>query len=213
MKKFLYKYYLRFKRWSFIRKQEKCGNQISRYSSGFMNVVFEGENAVMDGCIFSGNIHLGYRTTLGKDNLISGNVRIGKYCQFGMNVAIHGTNHPISYLTTYINTRLFDGLSNLKTEKEIEIGNDVWVGHAAIILAGVSVGNGAIIAAGSVVSKNVDPYSIVAGNPAKIIKKRFSENIINEIEKLEWWDKNDEELKKIKPLFFKDFSKVNSIYD
>ncbi len=180
---------------------------------GFMNLSLEGQNAIPEGCSFSGNIHLGYRTTLGRNNLIAGDVRIGKYCQLGMNVAIHATNHPISFLTTYINSRLFDGLSNLKSQHNIVIGNDVWVGHAAIILEGTSIGNGAIIAAGSVVTKDVEPYTIVAGVPAKEIRKRFSENIINEIEHLEWWNKNDEELQKIKPLFLKDFSKINSIYE
>ena len=213
MKKFLYKYYLQFKRRNFIKSHKKIGTTISSKSNGYFNVNFGGENAVPEGCSFSGEIFLGYRTTLGKNNLISGKVRIGKYCQLGMNVAIHGSNHPISYLSTYINTRLFDGLSELKSEKQITIGNDVWVGHAVIILGGVAIGNGAIIAAGSVVTKDVEPYSIVAGNPAKIIRKRFSLNIIKEIEQLKWWDKNDEELKKIKPLFFKDFAKINSIYD
>lgn len=213
MKKLLYRYYLKIKRRKFIRNQATLGTTISEDSIGFMNVIFEGGNAVPEGCSFSGEIFLGYRTTLGKNNLVSGKVRIGKYCQLGMNVAIHGTNHPISHLSTYINTRLFDGLSELKREKPIIIGNDVWVGHAVIILGGVTIGNGAIIAAGSVVTKNVEPFSIVAGNPAKFVRKRFSDHIISEIEQLQWWDKNDEELKALKPLFFKDFSKIQSIYD
>ncbi|WP_318643164.1 CatB-related O-acetyltransferase [Flavobacterium ardleyense] len=213
MKKFLYHYYLKIKRQNYINRQKKSGTSIATNTSGYMNVIFEGENAVPEGCTFSGKIFLGHRTTLGKNNLLSGNIHIGKYCQLGMNVALHGTNHPISFLSTYINSRLFDGLSELKSEKHISIGNDVWIGHAAIILGGINIGNGSIIAAGSVVTKDVEPYSIVAGNPAKIIRKRFSENIISEIEQLKWWDKSDEELIKIKPLFFKDFSKIKSIYE
>jgi serine acetyltransferase len=77
----------------------------------------------------------------------------------------------------------------------------------------VSIGNGAILAAGSVVTKDVAPYSIVAGVPAKELRKRFSDTIINEIEALQWWDKSDEELEKIKTLFFKDFATSNSIYE
>ena len=77
----------------------------------------------------------------------------------------------------------------------------------------VSVGNGAILAAGSVVTKDVKPYAIVAGVPAKMIKKRFNETITKEIEELKWWDKNETELEKVKPLFFKNFTNKESIHD
>jgi serine acetyltransferase len=81
------------------------------------------------------------------------------------------------------------------------------------IVGNVIVGNGAIIGAGSVVTKDVAPYSIVAGVPAKEIRKRFSESIIKEIEMLAWWDKSEQELEKIKPLFLKDFTNRHSIYE
>ena len=77
----------------------------------------------------------------------------------------------------------------------------------------VTIGNGAILAAGSVITKDVEPYAIVAGVPAKEIRKRFSDTIIQEIETLQWWDKSEQELEKIKPLFFKDFSNRHSIYE
>ena len=99
------------------------------------------------------------------------------------------------------------------TKGNVVIGNDVWIGHNAIIVGEVNVGNGAIIAAGSVVTKDIPPFSIVAGVPAKVIKKRFSNDIINEIEFLKWWDFSKEELIQIKNLFFKDLNKINSIYD
>jgi len=104
-------------------------------------------------------------------------------------------------------------LSKLKQKNKIIVGNDVWIGHNAIIVGNVTIGNGAIIAAGSVVTKDVADYSVVAGVPAKEIKKRFSSNIISEIEELKWWDKSEDELNEIKPLFFKDFTKINSIYE
>jgi serine acetyltransferase len=71
----------------------------------------------------------------------------------------------------------------------------VWIGLGSIILSGVKVGTGSIIAAGSVVTKDVEPYTIVAGNPAKLIRKRFSNEIINSLEKSEWWNFSDERLK------------------
>ena len=187
---------------------------LSGFSRGLQNVTFEGKNAVPDGCNFSGKIKIGYATTLGYRNLLGGTISIGKYCQLGVDVALHATNHPISYMTTYINKNLFDGeLKSLKQENVIAIGHDVWLGHGVIIVGNVTVGNGAIIAAGSVITKDVEPYAIVAGVPAKEIRKRFSDTIIQEIETLQWWDKSEQELEKIKPLFFKDFSNRHSIYE
>ena len=187
---------------------------LSGFSRGLQNVTFEGKNAVPDGCNFSGKIKIGYATTLGYRNLLSGSIAIGKYCQLGVDVALHATNHPISYMTTYINQNLFQGeLKHLKEENSIIIGHDVWIGHGVIIVGNVTIGNGAILAAGSVITKDVEPYSIVAGVPAKEIRKRFSDTIIQEIETLQWWDKSEQELEKIKPLFFKDFSNRHSIYE
>lgn len=187
---------------------------LSGFSRGIQNVVFEGKNAVPDRCNFSGKISLGYATTLGYNNFLHGDITIGKYCQFGADVAIHSTNHPTSYLTTYINQNLFNGkLKALKEVKKVVIENDVWIGHNAIIVGNVTIGNGAVIAAGSVVTKDVAPYAIVGGVPAKEIKKRFSDTIINELEELKWWDKSEKELEKMKPLFLKDFSNLKSIYE
>ena len=187
---------------------------LSGFSRGLQNVTFEGKNAVPDGCNFSGKIKIGYATTLGYRNLFGGTISIGKYCQLGFDVALHATNHPISYMTTYINQNLFQGdLKQLKEENTITIGHDVWIGHGVIIVGNVTIGNGAILAAGSVITKDVAPYTIVAGVPAKEVRKRFSETIIQEIETLQWWDKSEQELEKIKPLFFKDFTNRHSIYE
>ncbi len=210
LRKFIKKSILYFLNSSEIRNNVR----ISGFSNGIKNVTFEGKNAVPDRCNFSGKIKIGYATTLGYNNFFHGNISIGKYCQIGADVAIHTTNHPMNYMSTYINKNLFNGdLHSLKETKKVTIGNDVWIGHNAIIVGEVNIGNGAILAAGSVVTKNVEPYTIVAGVPGKPIKKRFSEKIIHEIEALNWWDLSESELEKIKPLFFKDFTNKNSIYD
>ena len=183
-------------------------------SSGIDNVEFEGENGINYNSEFFGNIRVGYATTLGFHNAFHGDITIGRYCQFGANVAVMSNNHPTHTLSTYINNRLFSGeLMQLVKKGKVIIGHDVWVGHGAIILGNVHIGNGAIIAAGAVVTKDVPPYCIVGGVPAKIIKKRFNDNIIQQVEALEWWYKDKEELEKIKPLFFKDISKVNNLYE
>jgi acetyltransferase-like isoleucine patch superfamily enzyme len=199
----------------YILNTPKINNNVvlTGYSRGIQNVVFEGKNAVPDRCNFSGNISLGYATTLGYNNFLHGNISIGKYCQLGADIAIHTTNHPTNYMTTYINKNLFKGeLKKLKGTNTVVIGNDVWVGHNALIIGNVKIGNGAVIAAGAIVTKNVSPYTIVAGVPAKPIRKRFSDAIINEVEALKWWDMSEVELEKIKPMFFKDFNNNTSIY-
>lgn len=216
IKFFLYKRKMKIKREAYIKRLYKEKNVvIDSTTSGFMNVNFEGDNGIPEKCEFLGNeITIGYRTTLGRNNLLSGNIKIGKYCQLGANVALHASNHPISYMSTYINKNMFNGeLKNLKKENNITIGNDVWIGHGVIIVGNVTVGNGAILAAGAVITKDVSPYTIVGGIPSKELKKRFSESVMLELEALKWWDLQDEELTKIKPLFFKNFSKANSLYD
>jgi acetyltransferase-like isoleucine patch superfamily enzyme len=188
------------------------GSKVSFWTTGIHHVVFGGGNGIPEDCAFADRTSLGYRTTLGTNNYFGGKVTVGKYCQIGRDVAFHPTNHPTTHITTYINAQLFGGeMKQFKTEAEIFLGNDVWVGHGVIVLSGVNVGNGAILAAGSVVTKDVSPYSIVAGNPAKEIRKRFSDRVIAELENLNWWDWSDDELMKIKPLFLMDLSSLNSI--
>ena len=129
-------------------------------------------------------IHSWYKTT---------KLRIGKYCSIADEVHVFlGGNHDISRVSTYpfgagdvlIGPREGHPLSN----GNIEIGNDVWIGSHANIMSGVTVGDGAVIAAFSHVVRDVQPYSVVGGNPAKQIKYRFTETQIEELLKIKWWD-------------------------
>lgn len=83
----------------------------------------------------------------------------------------------------------------------INIGNDVWIGYGAVILRGVSIGDGAIVGAGAVVTKDVDPYTIVGGVPAKTIRKRFNEKIIRQLLKIKWWDWSEKKMIRNKSFF------------
>ena len=126
---------------------------------------------------------------------------VGKFCSFADNVTILlGGEHRSDWLTTYPFNALFKEFSSFrghpKSKGSVEIGNDVWVGCNAIILSGVKIGDGAIVGAGSVVTKDVPAYAIVAGNPAKIIRMRFSDSVIEELLKIKWWDWSFERIRK-----------------
>jgi virginiamycin A acetyltransferase len=122
---------------------------------------------------------------------------IGRFCAIarGAKFIMNGANHCMSGISTYPFAifgngweRVRPSLDELKLRGDTVIGNDVWIGYDALIMPGIHIGNGAIIAARSVVTSNVPPYAIVGGNPAKIIRMRFDETSIRRLETLAWWD-------------------------
>jgi virginiamycin A acetyltransferase len=121
---------------------------------------------------------------------------IGKFCMIasGVKFIMNGANHLTEAVSTYpfaIFGNGWEGAMDGKSypyKADTVIGNDVWIGHNATIMAGVTIGDGAIIATNSTVSRNVAPYSIVGGNPAREIRKRFDEKKIEHLLKLRWWD-------------------------
>lgn len=131
-------------------------------------------------------------------------LKIGKFCSIAKNVTIFlGGNHRPDWISTYPFFEIFDDLKPVKktighpsTKGDVIIGNDVWIGRNATILSGVNIGNGAVVAAEAVVTKSIAPYEIWAGNPAKLIKRRFDDNIVSSLEALKWWDWETEKIKK-----------------
>ena len=126
---------------------------------------------------------------------------IGKFCIFGLEVSIHlVSDHHTDWVTAYdINVLIGDYVAQYKEEDlvykgDIVIGNDVWVGERAEILPGITLGDGSIVAAGSIVTHSVEPYTIVGGNPIKTIKNRFSEEQIEMLTSMKWWDWNDNDI-------------------
>ena len=121
---------------------------------------------------------------------------IGKFCMIASDVKfiMNGANHLSNAISTYPFAVFGNGWENAMEGKaypnkgNIEIGNDVWIGYNATIMAGVKIGDGAIIATNSTVVSDVEPYSIVGGNPAREIKKRFSPDVISRLLKLQWWN-------------------------
>lgn len=133
---------------------------------------------------------------------------IGKFCQIGAGVefVMNGANHQMNAVSTYP-FYIFGSWDQSVPSKEdlpfkgdAVVGNDVWIGQNSTILPGVHIGDGAIIGLNSVVTRDVPPYTIVAGNPAKAVRKRFDDELIDLLLKLKWWDKSVEEINVLIPL-------------
>jgi len=154
------------------------------------------------GCYTYGNpeiTHYNNNTTL----------RIGRFCSIAPNVKIIlGGEHSTKAISTYpfhiLLNKDIDDLDWPTSKGNIEIGNDVWIGQRTTILSGVTIGDGAIIGAGTLVSKDVEPYEIVVGNPMKHLRYRFNDNDRRRLLKLQWWNASDEILIKIIPLLLQD---------
>jgi acetyltransferase-like isoleucine patch superfamily enzyme len=116
-------------------------------------------------------------------------VIIGAFCSIASNVIIQSYDHNFHRPTSYfISTLFFNEHSNDTISKgDIIIEDDVWIGSNSVILGGVKIGRGTVIGAGSIVTKNIPPYSIVVGNPARVIKQRFNIKQIEKLEELKWW--------------------------
>lgn len=133
---------------------------------------------------------------------------IGKFCQIasGVEFVMNGANHQMNCVSTFPFYTLEGwrmdppAMEDLPIKGDTVIGNDVWIGQNSVILPGVYIGDGAIIGANSVVGSDVDPYTIVAGNPAKKIRKRFDDELIKLMLDFKWWDKEIEEINDLIPI-------------
>lgn len=138
------------------------------------------------------------------DKLIIGNfVSIAEGVTFIMGAANHRLNTISTYPFNIMNEKWENyspHIDQLPKKGDIVIGNDVWIGHNAVILPGAKIGNGAIIGAYCVVSKDIPSYAVAVGNPCRIVKYRFDEEMIELLNKFQWWNKSEEEITKIMPI-------------
>ncbi len=140
---------------------------------------------------------IGKFTFINQYSVVYGKTTIGKYCTIARNCEIGVANHPLNWLSTLGNFKpYFPKHPDLGSSKNFHnishppttIGHDVWLGCGVTVKSGVTIGNGAIIAAGAVVSGDIEPYGIYGGIPARLIRYRFDEQIISDLEELKWWD-------------------------
>lgn len=166
---------------------------------------FEGENKIGTRALFDG--YMGRGSYIGDDCVI--HAKIGRYCSIGHKVTVQTGTHPSRVFvstsptfyslarqngTTYVTSQKFNEhlYADEKNKYGAIIGNDVWIGYNATIMGGCKIGDGAIIASGALIRKDVNPYTIVAGQPAKEIGKRFTDEQIEQLLKIQWWDRPEE---------------------
>lgn len=194
------------RRYKIFKTKKKKLNVIFREGANFsVRTQFEGYNALGKNSWLDGKI--GICSYIGDNSLIEGS--IGKFSSIGHKVTVLTGTHPahvfVSTSPSFYSTKGQNGKvyvsSNAFEEKKyadstnkygVIIGNDVWIGYGATLMGGVTIGDGAIIGANAYVNKDVEPYSIVVGQPAKVIGYRFSEEQIKQLLELQWWN-NDEE--------------------
>jgi chloramphenicol O-acetyltransferase type B len=132
-----------------------------------------------------------------------GKLEIGSFCSIARGVTIFlGGDHHTEWVSTSTASDYYGirGYPQVRTDGDVIIGNDVWIGTEALILSGLKIGDGAVIGAHAVVSKDVPPYSVVVGNPGRLVKKRFNDDIINKLLKIKWWEWDDDKIKENIPL-------------
>lgn len=168
-------------------------------------------------------VKLGKYTYIGSNSKFT-STEIGRYCSISSDVKLIAGRHPSSdYVSThpafysknyhyaYAQTDFNEyECADEDTKTLLKIGNDVWVGAGACFLDGITVGDGAIVAAGAVVTKDVPPYAVVGGVPAKIIRYRFSEEEIKFLKELKWWDRDEAWIKKYSP-YFNDVKRLQEV--
>lgn len=195
--------FLAKKGWIFLLNRRNL-LRISYRAHVSLTTSFEGANAIHAGSSLV-DAKIGFGTFIGKNSKLQGS-KIGRFCSIAHNVEVITHTHPSTEFVsshpafysllrqsgfTYVNVQKFN--ENLSVDgmgvHSIEVGNDVWIGAGAMLMGGLKIGHGAIVAAGSIVTKDVPPYAIVGGVPARLLRMRFSEEDISYLMQLKWWDR------------------------
>ena len=207
--KFIYKLKFIFVNSSLINTSGKIGEKLITSDVNIIGDINIGDYVKITGGVrISGKVDIGNNTVLNGPNTdifsFINRVTIGRFCSIARNVSIQEFNHKFDQLTSsFICSNVFkENIENdISSNGTIEIGNDVWIGTQCVILSGSKIGDGAIVAANSVVNGVVPPYSIVGGSPAKVIKYRFTNEIIEKLKEIKWWNWSEKKIKLNKNIF------------
>lgn len=193
---YAYEFYLQKR---FEKTNRKRHVILSKRSTVDRDCIFEGNNFV-DGELHS--CELGYGSYVHKNSVLR-NVKVGRFSAIGENVNISLFEHPINMvsispcfykhnftLRSFVEEDYFEDFKCGETGYSVQIGNDVWIGQGVSIKSGVVIGDGAVIGTGAVVTKDVPPYAIAVGVPAKVVRYRFSDKQIESLLEMKWWEKS-----------------------
>lgn len=210
-------------KWAVLRRQQLAKNLpgfwASFWSYASPDCEFSANNHIYRRA-FLRSVSLGRMTYVGEVSRL-GYTDIGAFSSIGPNVLIGGLGcHPVDRLSThpaFYSARLqagetFSKGGIIEELPRVKIGSDVWIGAGSIILDGINIGDGAIVAAGAVVTKDVPPYAIVGGVPARIIRYRFDEETIDALLEWRWWDMDNQQLQSLAPGFIKQHWDAASVH-
>jgi len=188
-----------------MAKQNKIIRELKRISNKLFGTKYplNSTNKIAKTCwinkdvTFHSNITVGDYTHLNQGDYIFSDVQIGNYCSIAVNVIIGGDEHNIDTLSQFTFRNINRKAEQKHLNKETIIESDVWIGAGAIIKKGIKIGTGAVVGSGSVVTKDVPPFAIVVGVPARILRYRFEEDLREKILESKWWTYDKEILDKL----------------
>jgi virginiamycin A acetyltransferase len=169
-------------------------------------------------CIFDGDVFVGDHSNINGPSYLSGRVKIGKWCAIAYGLKARSSNHATNYVNMQAKLNVRHGFIAVHGLEKgpIRIGNACWIGDDVTLLSGVNIGDGAVVGACSVVTKDVPPFSIAVGNPARVIRTRFSLEVIEALREIRWWDWSDERISRNRAFFEADLTDVcvkNEVYN
>lgn len=166
-------------------------------------------------CTLYGDIEVGRGTKLNENIEVIGEVSFGNYCALAPEIRFQQKNHEINKpaMQSQFYGRVLDSDLEYMPEDPITVGNDVWIGARAIVLPSVTIGDGAVIGAGSIVTDDVDPYAVVAGVPAERVKWRFSKSIREKLLEFKWWELSEDVLRDHASFFTNELTSLDDIPD